>query len=60
MIESAFDNTGLQKKIYEINFQYSVSFSPVEFEYENSFFSSHPDFPKMYDKGLKINKIGCL
>ena len=51
---------GLQKNIPKINFQYLVSFPPAEYEYENHFFPSLPDFPKFYDKGLKINKIGCL
>ena len=52
--------TGLQKNFPRINFQYPVSFSPSEFEYESHFFPSRLDFPKNYDKGLKINKIGCF
>ena len=36
-------------------FQYSVSLSPAEYEYENHFFPSRPDFPKLYDNGVKIN-----
>ena len=31
------NNTGLQKKFPRINFQYLVSFSPSEYEYENLF-----------------------
>ena len=48
--------TGLQKNSLRINFQYSVSFSPTEHEYESQFFPSRLDFPKNYDNGLKINK----
>ena len=44
------DNTGLQKKLPGTNFQYSVSFSPAEYENESHFFPSRPDFPKFYDK----------
>ena len=54
------NNTGLQKKISRKFFQYSVSFSLAEYEYESHFFISRPDFPKFYDKILKINKIGCF
>ena len=54
------NNNGLQKKFPRINFHCSVRFSPAEYEYESRFFSSRPDFSKFYDKGLKINKIGCL
>ena len=54
------DNTGLKKNFPRINFQYSVSFSPAEYEYEGHFFPSRPDFPKFYDKSLKIIKIGCF
>ena len=53
-------NTGLQKKFPRMNFQYFVSFFPAEYDYESHFFPSRPDFPKFYDKGLKINKICCL
>ena len=49
-----FDYSGMQKN------QYSVSLFPAEYEYESNFFPSRPDFPKFYDKRLKINKIGCL
>ena len=49
------------KKIFpRINFHTSVSFSPAEYKFESIFFPSRPDFPKNYDKGLKINKLGCL
>ena len=48
-----------KKKIQRIRLQYSVSFSPAEHEYESHFFPSRQDFPKIYDKGLNINKIGC-
>ena len=41
-------------------FQYSVILSPAQHEYENRFFPSSTDFPKLYDKGLKINKSGWL
>ena len=44
--------TGLQNKILTINFQYSVSFSPVEYGYESHFFPSRPVFQKIYDKDL--------
>ena len=54
------DNTGLQKNFPRIRFQYSVSFSPAEYEFESHFFPSRQYFPKIYDKCLKINKIGCL
>ena len=54
------DNTVLRKKFPRINVQYSVRFSPAEYEYESHFFTSRPDLPKFYDKGQKINKIGCL
>ena len=54
------NNTGLQKKFPRTNFQDSVMFSPAEYEYESRLFPSRPDFPKFYDKGLNINKIGCL
>ena len=54
------DYTDLQKKFPGINFQDSIRFSAAEYEYESRFFPSRPDFPKFYDKGLKINKIGCL
>ena len=40
------NNTGLQKKFPTINFQYSVSFSTAEYEYETLFFLSRLDFPK--------------
>ena len=53
-------NTGLQKKFPRINNQDSVRFSPAEYEYESHFSPSRPDSPKFYDKGLNINKIGCL
>ena len=53
-------NTGMQKKITILSFQYSVSFSPAEYEYVSHFFQCRPDFPKFYDKGLIINKTGCL
>ena len=53
-------NTGLQKIFPRINFHYSVSFSPDEYEYESHLFLSRLEFQKFYDKGLKINKIGCL
>ena len=59
-IAARSDYTGLQKKFPGLNFQYSVSFFPTEYEYESHFFPSRPDFPEFYDKGLKINKIGCL
>ena len=59
-LDHTYNYTGLQKKISMINFQYSVSFSPAEYEYTSHFFASRPDFPKFYNKGLKINKIGCL
>ena len=52
--------TGLQKSFPRINFQYLVSFCHAEFEYESHFFPSRLDFPENYDKGLKINKIGCF
>ena len=52
--------TGLQKNFPIINFQYSVSFSPAEYEYESHFFPLRLDFPNNYDKGLKIIKIGCF
>ena len=52
--------TGLQKNIPRMSFQYSLSFSPAEYEYESHFFPSRPAFPKFYDKGPRINKIGCL
>ena len=58
-----FENTGLQKKFPSIICQYSVSFFPAEYEYETYFFPTRPDFPKFYDKGLKINKrlfLGCV
>ena len=54
------NNTGLQKNFLRINSQDSVRFSPAEYEYESLFFPSRPDFPKFCDKGLNINKIGCL
>ena len=54
------NNNGLQKNYRKINFQYSVIFPPAEYEYENHFFPSRPDFPKFYDKCLKNNKIGCF
>ena len=50
----------LQKKSQELFFQYSVTFSPAEYDYESHFFSSRPDFTNFYDKGLKFNKIRCL
>ena len=53
-------NTGLQKNFPRINFQYSYSFSPAEYEYENQFFPSRLDFPENYDKGLKTNINGCF
>ena len=52
------NNTGLQKNSLRINFQYSVGFSPSEYECESLFFPSRPEFPKFYNKGVKINKIG--
>ena len=52
--------TGLQKKFPKINFRYSISFSPAEYESESNFFLSRPDLTKFYDKGLKINKIRCF
>ena len=59
--EQSTDNTGLQKKKFpRIIFQFSVSFSPAEYEYENHFFQSRLDFSKKYDKGLKINKRDCF
>ena len=57
---SCGDYTGLQKKIPRKNFLDSVRFFPAEYEYKSRFFPSRPDFPKFYDKGLNINKIGCL
>ena len=54
------DYTVLQKKFPRVNFQYSVSFSPVQYEYENPLFPTRLDFPKFFDKVQKINKIGCL
>ena len=48
------------KKSQEIFFQYAVSFSPAEYEYETNFFPSRSDVPKFYGKSLKINKIGWL
>ena len=53
-------NTGLQKKFPRINFQYSVNFSLVEYEYESHFFTSRLDFPKIYDKALKTTKHAVL
>ena len=47
------NNTGLQKNFLRINFQYSYSFSPAEYEYESHFFPSRLDFPENYDRGLK-------
>ena len=35
-------------------------FSPAEYEYESHYFPSRLDFPKKYDKYLKINKIDCF
>ena len=60
MLRVGVDYTGLQKKFQRMNFRYSVSFSPAEYEYESRFFPSRSDFPKFYDKVLKISKIGCL
>ena len=54
------DNTGLQKNFPIIKFLYSVSFFPAEYKNKSHFFPSRLDFPKNYDKGLKINKIGCF
>ena len=48
------------KKSPRIKFQYSVSYSPAEYESTNHFFPSRPDFQKNYDECLKINKIACL
>ena len=53
-------NTGLQKNLPRINSQYSVSFPQAEYEYESHFFPSRLDFPKNYDKCLKVKKIGCF
>ena len=53
-----FNNYDLQK-IPNIWFSI-LSLSPVEYEYENHFFLSRPDFPKFFHKGLKVNKTGCL
>ena len=49
-----------KKKFPRINFQYPVSIHPGKYEYETHFFPSRPDFPKLYDKSLKIKKMGCL
>ena len=57
---SLMANTGLQKVFPIINFHYSVSFSPTEYEFESHFFPSRLDFPKICGKVLKINKIGCF
>ena len=51
------DNTGLQKKkSEEQSFNVAVSFCPADYEYESHFISSYPDFPKFYDKSLKLKK----
>ena len=49
-----------EKNSKEFFFHYSVRFLPAEYEYESKFFTSRPDFQKVYDKGLKNNKIGCF
>ena len=56
----SLNNTGLQKIFPRINFQYSLRFSPAEYEYINHFFPARPDFPKNFVKGLKITLNGCF
>ena len=52
--------TELQKKIPTINIQHSVSFSPAEYDFGSHFFPSRHYFRIYYDKGQKINIIGCI
>ena len=48
------------KKLPTMKFQYSVRFSPAEYKYENQFFPSRLDFPKKYEKDVKVNRLGCF
>ena len=59
-IISDINYTSLHKKTQAINFQYSVSFYSVEYDYESHFIPPGPHFPKFHEKGPKINKKGCL